>query len=164
MEAKPLVDVVLDAWDRSNAILVNLLRAVPSDGLAGRAMEGSPTVAAMFHHMHHERMISLSEEAPEFAGEVPAKEWEGADEIEAIAAKLNESAARVREAVRARVMEGRQLELSYDHPILFLQLLMFHEAYHHGQIKLALKAQGFPVPDDVAGPGTWDVWRKRVRA
>jgi uncharacterized damage-inducible protein DinB len=156
-----LLEVVLEAWERSNEILVNLLRSVPEGGLGAKPSEGSPTVAAMFHHMHHERMISLYEEAPEFGGDLPAKEWEGEDDIEKIAAKLSESARRIREAVRSKVEQGRALERSYDHPIFFLQLLMFHEAYHHGQIKLALKTQGHPIPDDVAGPMTWDVWRRR---
>lgn len=156
-----LLEIVLEAWERSNEILVNLLRSVPQGELGAKALEGSPTVAAMFHHMHHERMISLYEEAPEFGGELPAKEWESEDDVEKMAAKLVESARRIREAVRSRVEQGRALDRSYDHPILFLQLLMFHEAYHHGQIKLALKTQGQPIPDEMAGPLTWDVWRRR---
>lgn len=161
LHAEQLLEAVLEAWDRSNEILVNLLRSIPEGGLATRPMEGSPTVAAMYHHMLHERMVSLYEEAPEFGGELPAKEWEGEDDVQQIAAKLGESARRIREAVRSRVAGGRGLDRSYDHPVLFLQLLIFHEAYHHGQIKLALKAQGCPVPDAVAGPLTWDVWRHR---
>jgi uncharacterized damage-inducible protein DinB len=46
-------------------------------------------------------------------------------------------------------------------PIHLVEFLVFHEGYHHGQIKLALKAAGRPVSDDVAGPLTWDVWRRR---
>jgi uncharacterized damage-inducible protein DinB len=53
------------------------------------------------------------------------------------------------------------MNLHYDHPILVLQLLIFHEAYHHGQIKLALKLSGRPLPDNEAGPLTWDIWRRR---
>jgi hypothetical protein len=45
-----------------------------------------------------------------------------------------------------------------------LQLLLWHEGYHHGQIKLALKATGRPIGNDDAGPLTWDVWRARKRA
>jgi hypothetical protein len=67
----------------------------------------------------------------------------------------------VRNAIDARVRAGRQLDLDFDHPILLLQLLIFHESYHHGQIKLALKAAGCPVTDDQAGPLTWDIWRSR---
>jgi uncharacterized damage-inducible protein DinB len=67
----------------------------------------------------------------------------------------------VRDAVRSKVETGSAMNRHYDHPILLLQLLIFHEAYHHGQIKLALKLSGRPLPDRDAGPLTWDVWRRR---
>ena len=57
---------------------------------------------------------------------------------------LNESAAAVRDAVRGRVEAGRPMDTHYDHPILMLQHLIWHEGYHHGQIKLALKQVGQP--------------------
>jgi hypothetical protein len=50
----------------------------------------------------------------------------------------------------------------YDHRVLMLQLMLWHEGYHHGQIKLALKVAGRPINDDDAGPFTWDVWRRRT--
>ena len=39
-----------------------------------------------------------------------------------------------------------------------LQHLIWHEGYHHGQIKLALKAAGMALPDNVVGPASWAVW------
>ena len=66
-----LLDAVLDSWDRSNVALINLLRAIPPGGLDARAMAGSPTVAEMFTHMHHERMVSVLENVPESAVVVP---------------------------------------------------------------------------------------------
>lgn len=159
-----LLDAVIDAWDRSNTILTNLLRSLPKNGLETRAAAGSPTVAEMFTHMHHERMISVLEEAPEFAGTVPEKEWIPEPDPIRIEQLLTESHKRVRDAVKHRVQTGRQLDRSYDHPVLLLQLLMFHESYHHGQIKLALKLASCPVPDRIAGPLTWDIWRRRTGA
>ncbi len=156
---QPLLEVLLDSWDRSNTILLNLLRAIPAGGLEARAMEGSPSVSEMFTHLHHERMISVFEEAPEFAGNVPEEEWLVERDPDRIAQMLNDSAKRVRDAVKSRVESGRDLDLNYDHPILLIQLLIFQESYHHGQIKLALKMAGRPVTDDEAGPITWDVWR-----
>ena len=44
-QGQRLLDAVLDAWDRSNVALVNLLRAIPAGGLDARAMPGSPTPA-----------------------------------------------------------------------------------------------------------------------
>jgi len=60
--------------------------------------------------------------------------------------------------VKARLEANREMDLHYDHPILFLQHMIWHEGYHHGQIKLALKMAGRPISDQQAGPVTWSVW------
>jgi uncharacterized damage-inducible protein DinB len=64
--------------------------------------------------------------------------------------------------VKARVEAGRGMDLHYDHPIFFLQHMVWHEGYHHGQIKLALKLTGRPIPDKKAGPLTWRVWMNKT--
>lgn len=156
-----LLDALLDSWDRNNVVLVNLLRAIPEGGLDARAMAGSPTVGEMFTHMHHERMVSVLENAPECAGQVPEKEWNPERDPERIARMLGESGRRVRDAVKGRVEADRSLDQDFAHPIQLLQFLIFHEGYHHGQIKLALKAAGCPMADAAAGPLTWHVWRRR---
>lgn len=159
--ANPLLEALLDSWDRSNAIQVNLLRALPEGRLEARAMDGSPSVAEMFTHLHYVRLVLVLEDAPEFAREMPEQEWAAERDAGRIEQLLNESAVVVREAVRGRVEAGREMELHYDHPILLLQHLLWHEGYHHGQIKLALKMAGRPVTDAEAGPGTWGVWMKK---
>ncbi len=160
-QGQRLFDAVLDAWDRSNVALVNLLRAIPAGGLDARAMAGSPTVAEMLTHAHHERMVSVLENVPESEVVVPAEEWSRERDAERIALMLSESGRRVREAVIARIEADRPLDKDFAHPIQLLQFLIFHEGYHHGQIKLALKAAGCPIADAVAGPLTWAVWRAR---
>ena len=45
-------------------------------------MAGSPTVAEMFTHMHHERMVSVLENVPESAVVVPDKEWNHEPDVE----------------------------------------------------------------------------------
>ena len=157
-----LLDAVLDSWDRNNTILLNLLHALPDGGLEARAMDGSPSASEMFTHIYHERMVSILEEAPEFAGKVPDVEWDTERNVDRIMQMLKESARQVRGAVKSRVEQGKQMDLHYDHPILLIQLLIFHEGYHHGQIKLALKASGHPLTNDQAGPLTWDIWRRRT--
>ena len=156
-----LLHAILDGWDRHNRVLITLAGAIPDGGFAARALPGSPSVGEMFTHMHHERMVSVAEEAPEHGGEMPDGEWvevAGADEI---AEMLEESGRVVRAAVEARVAGGLPLDLHFAHPVVLIQFLIFHEAYHHGQIKLALKAAGTPLSDEAAGPLTWDVWRGR---
>lgn len=158
-----LLDALLDSWDRNNTILVNLVSAVPEGGLEARVMEGSPSVAEMFTHIHYVRLVFLSEDAPEFARDVPKEEWVDERDRGRIAQMLNESAKAVREAVKGRLETGQEMNLHYDHPILLLQHMIWHEGYHHGQIKVALKVAGRPIADKEAGPGTWGVWMRKKR-
>ena len=158
-----LLSALLDSWDRDNTIMLNLLHALPEGGPEAKAMVSSPSVAQHFTHIHHERLVSVLEEAPEFATDVPEEEWLEEREEKRIAQMLEESAEAVRDAVKGGVLAGRDMDLNYDHPILMLQLMLWHEGYHHGQIKLALELAGYPISDEEAGPGTWDVWRGKGR-
>jgi uncharacterized damage-inducible protein DinB len=156
------LQVLLDSWDRNNTILVNLLRGLPEGGLEVRAMEGSPSVAELFTHIHFVRLVFVLEDAPEFAGPLPEEEWTPERDRGRITQMLNESARIVRDAVQGRVETGRDMNLHYDHPILMLQHMLWHEGYHHGQIKLALKLAGIPLGDSEAGPITWAVWMRKT--
>jgi uncharacterized damage-inducible protein DinB len=156
-----MLDAVLDSWDRNNVVMINLVKALPDGALDARAMTSSPTVGQMFAHMHHERMISVFENAPEYAGHVPDVEWSPERDAHRIAQMLAESAKRVRDAVKGRVEAGRALDRDFAHPIQLLLFLVFHEGYHHGQIKLALKAAGSPMADNDASALFWKVWRAR---
>jgi len=157
-----LLDTLLDAWDRNNTILVNLLRVLPEGGLEVRATEDGPSVAEMFTHMHFVRLVFVQEDAPEFATGLPDKEWAAERDPARIAQMLNESAKIVRDAVRSKVQKGQDMQLHYDHPILLLQHMIWHEGYHHGQIKLALKLAGRPIRNKEAGPVTWRVWMNKT--
>lgn len=160
-QGERLLDATLDAWERSNTALLNLLSLIQVGGLEARAMAGSPTVGEMLAHVHRERMVSVLENAPEWAGAAAQDEWATLGDERQIAAHLGESARRVRDAVRARTLSDQALDRDFAHPIQLLQFLIFHDSYHHGQIKLALKAAGCPIRDDDAGPLIWDVWRAR---
>jgi uncharacterized damage-inducible protein DinB len=157
-----LLEALLDSWDRNNTILLNLLRVLPEGGLDARAMEGSPSIAELFTHIHFVRLVFVLEDAPEFARKLPEEEWLVEHDRDRIAQMLNESAQAVRDAVKSRVQAGQDMNLHYDHPILLLQHMLWHEGYHHGQMKLALKVAGRPLTDEEAGPLTWGVWMKKT--
>ena len=157
-----LLETLLDSWERNNTILLNLLRALPEGGLEARAMDGSPSVAELFMHMHYVRLVFVLEDAREFARDLPEEEWKAERDRSRMAAMLNDSARAVRDAVKGRVAAGRDMDLHYDHPILLLQHMVWHEGYHHGQIKLALKRVGQPLDDDKVGPVTWGVWMNKT--
>jgi uncharacterized damage-inducible protein DinB len=162
--APDLLEILLDSWDRNNTILINLLRAIPDTGLETRAMQGSPSVAELFSHIHYVRLVFVAEDAPEFASELPREEWLAEPDRERMAQLLQGSAKAVRDAVKSRVEARCEMDLHYDHPILLLQHMIWHEGYHHGQIKLALKLAGHPITNKEAGPISWRVWMRKTRA
>ncbi len=161
VDFEDLLENLLDSWDRNNRILVNLLNVLPESGLAARALPGSPTVAQMFTHIDYVRLIFLKEDAPQFALPVPSREWRNGTDATEIATALNKSARAVRDAVESLVRSGGQMKVHYDNPLLFMQHMIWHEGYHHGQIKLALKAVGEGFDDEAIGPLTWDVWMEK---
>jgi DinB family len=163
-----LLKAVLGSWDRNNTILVNLLRALPEGGLEARAAAGSPSIAELFMHIRYVRVCAVAENALEFAKDRPElvlqddDEWVTERDPDLIAKRLNDSAKIVRDAVKSYIEVSRSMTgmyCSYDHPILLLQHMLWHEGYHLGQMKLALKATGHPMTDRQAGPLTWNVWR-----
>ena len=156
-----ILEALLDSWDRNNTILTNLLGAVSREALDLRPIEGSPSVGELFAHIHYVRLVFVEEDAPEFADLVPASEWQSDNDQARLTEMLNESAAAVRKAVKGRLDAGREMDVHYDHPILMMQHLIWHEGYHHGQIKLTLKLAGSPLDNKIAAPLTWRVWMSK---
>jgi uncharacterized damage-inducible protein DinB len=157
-----VLDALLDSWDRNNQILVNLLRAIPQDTWDLKPIENSPSIAALFVHMHYVRLVFVQENAPEFAQDMPKHEWMTVRDRDRLAQMLDESAKAVRDAVTSRLHSGKPMAVHYDHPILMFQHLVWHEGYHHGQIKLTLKLAGRPMDDEEIGRVTWDLWMDKT--
>jgi uncharacterized damage-inducible protein DinB len=157
------LEALLESWDRNNTILINLLRAIPKGAFGTRAMESSPSVGELFGHIHYVRLVFISEDVPELAVAVPSEEWAAEPDPIRMAQLLNDSAKAVRDAVKSRVEAGRAMDVHYDHPILLLQQMIWHEGYHHGQIKLVLKLSGQPMSNEEAGPITWRVWMNKTK-
>jgi len=157
-----LLAALLDSWDRNNTILTNLLRTLPDGAITLKPIEGSPSVGELFSHIHYVRMVFISEDAPEYARPIP-DEWVQVQDRDRMVEMLDESAKAVHDAVQGRLQAGRQMETHYDHPTLLLQHMIWHEGYHHGQIKLTLKLAGVPLANKEIGPLTWRVWMNKTK-
>jgi len=165
-EDRSLLAPLLEAWSRNTTILLGLLRALPPGGLDARAGPDSPSVAQLFAHLHFTRVCAVYENDARIAAARPElrlddrQEWVAEHDRECLAELLQSSAELMRGAFRGWVEEGAGRVGIYAHPVLLLQHVLWHEAYHTGQIKLALKVVGLGLSDEVAGPVTWDVWRR----
>jgi uncharacterized damage-inducible protein DinB len=163
-----LLGAILDSFERGNTILLNLLHTLPEGGLEARAQAQSPTVAAHFAHMHSTRRYFLNDTAPEFASATESLTTKVDDvqvaerDLERIAQQLTASARVICELVRDRVLSSQAIQgehVTYDHPVLLLQHMLWHEGYHVGQIKLALKSIGFVMTEEQEESTIWGLWR-----
>jgi uncharacterized damage-inducible protein DinB len=163
-----VLEALLDAYRRNNTILLNLLHALPEGGMDARPLEGSPSVAVQFSHIHQVRLFWLSQTAPQFAEPVTSLfRKEGQEHIperdpQRIEEGLKRSAQAVCEAVKSSIETGQPMRgehARYDHPVLFLQHMLWHEGYHFGQMKLALKAAGQVWGDEEEEKLVWGLWR-----
>jgi len=169
----PLLEALLDSWTRSNTILLNLLGALPQGGLEASPMAGSMPIVAQFAHIHKTRLFWLGQVAPEFA-RGPAKLFpkDGQNQLterdpKRIAQALQASASAVASAIRQHIETGQPMKgehATYDHPILLLQHMLWHEGYHVGQIKLALKAIGYVMSEEAEEKAIWGLWRTEIWA
>ncbi|HKP29844.1 MAG TPA: DinB family protein [Gemmatimonadales bacterium] len=157
-----ILDALLDSWDRNNTILKNLVLALPEDALDLRATSTSQTIGGLIAHMHYCRVVFVKEDAPESAIAIPDDHWRSEQDPRRLAVLLDESSAVVKNAVRKRLATGQPMDTHYDHPILLLQHMIWHEGYHHGQIKLTLKQAGQAFDDEEIGAITWDVWMDKA--
>jgi uncharacterized damage-inducible protein DinB len=161
-----LLGALLDSYQRNNTILLNLLNALPEGGLESKAMEGSPSVAKLFTHIHDVRYFFVSQSAPEFASTIPELFQDRAEYNPIhITQMLNDSAKAVHDVVKRCIETGQELKgkhVIYDHPVLLLQHMLWHEGYHVGQIKLALKAAGHVLSDEQEEKAIWSLWRTEV--
>lgn len=157
-----LLEALLDSWDRNNTILTNLVRALPPGAMDLRAAPDAMTIHTMLIHMHYCRLVFVEEDVPECAVPLDRAAWKATREPAAIVALLDESARVLRTAVRTRLESGVPMDRHYDHPLLMLQHFIWHEGYHHGQVKLALKAAGQPFDDEAIGNVTWAVWMDKT--
>ncbi len=166
-----LLKALLDSWERNNTILLGFLGALPEGGLEARALPGSWSVAVQLAHIHHTRQFYVSQAIPELAKDLPGlfqregKAWIAERTVERIAEALKTSARAVSQTVRRGVEANqafRGTEIAYDHPVLLLQHMLWHEGYHIGQMMLARKAIQQPMPDEEAAQVMWSHWQREV--
>lgn len=153
-----LLQAILDSWDRNNRIMINLLGALPSGLQTAHVMAGSPSIVEMFAHVVYVRLVFISEDAPEWSDPRTPEDWLTEKDLGRLTEGLQNSGSLVRKVVEDYLGSGKQMQQHYDHPLLFLQHMIWHEGYHHGQIKLALKLAGHALEDEQIGPLTWDIW------
>ncbi|AIE86010.1 DinB family protein [Fimbriimonas ginsengisoli] len=158
-----LTEALLDSWDRQCHIV---------DAVAGLVTEEtrkalpSPDGWPLDHqlaHIHLVRRYWLSQVSPERGkalGETYTDGWETPiEDLDRIKELLRDSAVAVREAMQELLTNGTGAIGGYDHPVLFLQHMIWHEGWHVGLIFLGLRLAGHEPTEEWEEPNVWGQWR-----
>jgi uncharacterized damage-inducible protein DinB len=166
---EPLADVLLESWDRQTQILTNLANLIDESTRGAKpAPEGWP-ISEHLCHVHEVRTGWLNTIDPKRAkelGEVYSQEgnqWIAITDLAEIKRHLAMSAKAVREAVKELLAAGVEKIGPYDHPVYFLQHMIWHEGYHFGLIILALRNAGKEPTEEWEEANVWGLWRVEGR-
>lgn len=165
----PLSPVVAQAWDADRRVTQALLEHLTPAMLDARTPGGGMTVAEHLAHVVGSTKYWGMELAPDPLGTLPdlvADDGHPGDgrpagapavehDLAVIRAVYADTSAAARSTVDAAPAGGRG---SLPHPSgeAYLIHMMVHAAHHRGQILLALKTNGFALPDEDA---LWSPWK-----
>ena len=158
-----ITEVLLDSWDRQNRIVEAVAGLVTEETRnALPSADGWP----LYHqlaHIHLVRRYWLSQFAPKYAeglGESYSDGWQTPiEDLDAIKSYLKASGVAVREAVREGLATGGAPSGGYDHPVYFLQHMIWHEGWHVGLIFLGLRLAGHEPTEEWEESKVWSEWR-----
>jgi uncharacterized damage-inducible protein DinB len=156
---------LLESWDRQAEIIRNLSGLITEET---RGFLPSPDGMALYRqlaHIHQVRKGWLESASPEIAEELEdayfEKEgkWHPIEDLGQLKVMLANSDVAVRRAFEEAVKGGVAPMGPYDHPVYFLQHMIWHEGWHAGLIMLALRLNGHEPADAWEEKNLWGYWR-----
>lgn len=163
-ETTNVSDSIVKAWEANGRVNRVLLEHLEPRMLAARSPGGGFSVAQHLAHLAASLKFWTMGLEPETAAALPDLFPAGTDpesldfEAETDLERIREVMARTEEAALAAVVgrpPGEVGELPHASTEVFLVHMMVHDAHHRGQILLALKTAGHPLPDEGRMWGPW---------
>ena len=152
-----LAEQLVDTWRIHNRIHLFLLEGLSPEQLAAPLAKGK-AVGSQFAHIHNVRLMWLKASAPDLL-ETGGEKIESEPTGPALGAALVASSEAI-ETLLVRTLEtGGRVKNFKPHVSGFVGYLISHESHHRGQIEVALRQAGVPLPDK-ASYGLWE-WGTR---
>jgi uncharacterized damage-inducible protein DinB len=160
-----LHDAILESWDRNVRTLSGLAELITADQLGFKLAEGEMDIAEQLCHVHGTRRGWIFSLEPErLAGferlhVQNGDDWKAIRDLEIIRLRLAESAKLVRDLTWDLLEKGVERQGPYEHPIFFMQHMVWHEGWHVGAIMTILRLNGVEPSEQWEDANLWGQWR-----
>jgi uncharacterized damage-inducible protein DinB len=158
-----LTEALLESWDRQSRIVNSLATRVDETTRKAKPSADGMSLDHQLAHIHKVRYYWLSHFSPKHIEGIDdgfIDEWstpiEDLDEIKKL---LEQSGVAVRKAFKEGMANGAAPAGGYDHPVFFLQHMIWHEGWHVGLIFLGLRLAGAEPPEEWEEKNVWSEWR-----
>lgn len=151
-----MTEQIVEAWRINNRVNLRLIAKISAAGMRCTLSErGGRDVARQFAHMHNNRIWHLQRRAKGLAKD--AKLFETHDEPgkRALAAALEDSAARIEKLIRLSAVGASGVRVFKRGLVPYIAYFVAHESHHRGSILLTLKKCGHPL-DQPTRYAIWD--------
>jgi uncharacterized damage-inducible protein DinB len=159
-----MLEAILESWDRQAQIVDNIASIVTPELMGAKSREGEFSIGEHLCHIHGTRRWWIKEIDPKYLEgsaslytEVSEDDYVASEDLDLIRQRLKESAASVRHAMVDLLPDGKAGP--YDHPLFYLQHMIWHEGWHVGAIFHAFRANGQEITEEWEEPNVWGLWR-----
>ena len=154
---------LLESWDRQCRILDAVTSQVDDTTRHLKPSEDGWPLDHQLAHIHQVRRFWLHNAAPAAAEGLASTFTDGWEtpiaDLAAIKASLQQSHRAIWDAMAAMLEANDQKVGGYDHPVLYLQHMIWHEGWHVGLILLALRLAGHEPAEMWQETNIWGHWR-----
>ncbi len=159
-----LTNLLLDSWDRQCNCIRSLATLIDEELAQVKPSEDGWSLSRQLCHIHNTRVYWLSmasgKEDDNLASlfHQEGEEWVASTDLTLIREELEKSARSIRDWLQSHLDHDGPAG-AYDHPLFFLQHMVWHEGWHAGLIMLGLRLAGHDPPEEWEDPNLWGQWR-----
>jgi uncharacterized damage-inducible protein DinB len=159
-------EALIESWKRQCRCTQNVAGLLDAQTLELKASEDGWTVAYHLCHIHETRSYWLYKATGEKNDELidlyhqVGEEWFPSSDLDLIREQLNKSESAITGWMEQALASSKEDAGPYDHPVLFLQHMVWHEGYHFALLTLALRLAGKGPSEDWEEKNVWDLWRR----
>lgn len=161
----PVKEILLESWDRDTRILNSLATLITEENRKAKPSPDGMSLDEQLAHIHTVRqgwLHAISPEHEKVTENVYVQQgvhWVMIDDLQKIKDQVEISGQAIRQAMSDLIDSGATRVGPYEHPIFFLQHMVWHEGWHVGLIFLALRLNGQEPEEAWEERNVWGIWR-----